>query len=103
MGELDLFIDDRMKSFVINSDMTVSPSFNTDLVIALDKNTMMCLIESKVEDDSGAPRQQNPQDEHKICYFTNFKVPDFVPFRREFKLGSNKVILEKLLERLNYD
>lgn len=97
VGELDLFIDDQYKSFILNADKSVSPSTNLNQIICIDEQNVMLLIDKE--------KVSGPHDQraYKKCTFQNFVVPDFIPFKREFTLGSNKVILEKLPVRKNYE
>lgn len=96
IGEVDFMIPHINKIWMLNADKSISPRSDPNKVIGVkdlqdDPERTLILMDA------------NKEGRHNRLIFKMLeRIPDYVDFRREFKFGSNTVILEQLRERLNY-
>jgi len=95
MGDVDFLIKNENKRFFLNADRSISPKTDPKKVIGVnenDPNMMLCLLDQNT--DLGRS--------NKILFQSLATVPEYIDFKREFLLGSNKVILLQLRDRIGY-
>lgn len=95
IGEVDFMIPHENKIWILNDDKSISPRTDPTKIIGVkmdDPQQSLILMDADGEGFS-----------NRLLFKMLERIPDYVDFRREFEFGNNKVILEQLRVRNNYE